>query len=67
MCIKRKSKWFPLISIGLLMVVLPNFIEHISSWHINEFYTNILMVSGITIEIIGVILMSRDRRQTKQQ
>lgn len=67
MCTKRKSKWFPLISIGLLMVVLPNFIEHISSWHISELFKNILMVVGITIEIIGVILISKERRQTKQQ
>ncbi len=62
---KRKTKWFPLISIGLLMVVLPNFIEHLSSWHITELYKNILMISGITVELIGVILMSREKRQAK--
>jgi len=65
MCTKRKSKWFPLISIGLLMVVLPNFVEHISSWHITELFKYILMLGGISIEIIGVILMSKERRQTK--
>ena len=67
MCTKRKSKWFPLISIGLLMVVLPNFIERISSWHIADFYKNILMIGGINIELIGVILMSKEKRQAKHQ
>jgi hypothetical protein len=66
MCTKRKSKWFPLISIGLLILVLPNFIEHISSWHITELFKYILMVGGISIELIGLILISRDRRQLKQ-
>ena len=66
MCTKRKSKWFPLISIGLLMVVLPNGIEHISSWHISELYKTILMISGIAVELIGVILMSKGKRQAKQ-
>ena len=67
MCTKRKSKWFPLISIGLLMVVLPNFIERISSLHITDFYKNILMIIGITVELIGVILMSKEKRQAKHQ
>ncbi|MCB0540157.1 MAG: hypothetical protein KDE33_21755 [Bacteroidetes bacterium] len=67
MCTKRKSKWFPLISIGLLMVVLPNFIERISSLHITDFYKNILMISGIIVELIGVILMSKEKRQAKHQ
>tara|TARA_R110001592_G_scaffold261500_1_gene526373 strand:+ start:1592 stop:1795 length:204 start_codon:yes stop_codon:yes gene_type:complete len=67
MCTKRKSKWFPLISIGLLVVVLPHIIELFSSWRIQELYTNILIICGITVEIIGVILMSKERRQTKQQ
>jgi hypothetical protein len=63
---KRKSKWFPLISIGLLIVVLPNFIEHISYWRITELFKYILMVGGISIELIGLILINRDRRQSKQ-
>jgi len=66
MCIKRKSKWFSLISLGLLMVVLPNFMELFSSWHISELFKNILMIVGIATEIIGVILMSKERKKAKQ-
>lgn len=64
---KRKAKWFPLISIGLLMVVLPSFIEHMGSWHVTELYKGILMGTGIGLEIIALIFIRRDRMQTKQQ
>ena len=67
MCTKRKSKWFLLISIGLLMVVLPNFIERMSSWHITDLHKNILLISGIIVELIGVILMNKEKRQDKHQ
>jgi hypothetical protein len=66
MCTKRKSKWFPLISIGLIMVVLPNIVEHISSWHITDMFKYVLIAGGISIELIGLILIKRDKRQTKQ-
>ncbi|HVA98458.1 MAG TPA: hypothetical protein VNG53_06150 [Bacteroidia bacterium] len=68
MCTNRKSKWLPLISIGLLIVVLPNIIEHLSSWHITRLYKETLMVSGVLMELIGVILINKEKkRQTKQQ
>lgn len=63
---KRKSKWFALISVGLLMVVFPNFIEHISSWHISESIKSVVMVLGIVLEIIGVILISKEIKQNRQ-
>ncbi|MGV6845636.1 MAG: hypothetical protein ACWA42_05870 [Lutibacter sp.] len=63
MCTKKKSKWFSLISIGLLITVFPNFIERISSWHIPELFKYIIMIGGISIEIIGVILITRDKKQ----
>ncbi|MBE0650053.1 MAG: hypothetical protein IH595_04345 [Bacteroidales bacterium] len=66
MCTKRKSKWFPLISIGVLMVVLPYLIEDLSSWHITELFKYVLMVGGISIELIGLILIGIDVRQLKK-
>ncbi len=65
MCTKRKSKWFPLISMGLLIVVITNSIEHLSSWHITDLFKGMLMGTGIGIEIIGLILINKERRQTK--
>ncbi|WP_027418817.1 hypothetical protein [Crocinitomix catalasitica] len=67
MCTKRKSKWFAFISIGLLMIVLPNIIDHIHSISITELTKTILMVVGITLELIGIILISGKSKQTQHQ
>ena len=66
MCTKRKSQWFPLISIGLLMIVLPSFIEHMWSYHISDSIKIILMISGIIIELTGLILINREKREPNQ-
>ena len=48
------------------MVILPNFMELFSSWHISELFKNILMIVGNASEIIGVILMGKGRKKAKQ-
>lgn len=66
MCTKRKSKWFPLVSIGLLITVFPLLIERISSYPISGLFKITIMVSGITVEFIGLILIIKEKRLTKQ-
>lgn len=64
MCTRRKSKWLPLVSIGLLILVLPFLIEGLSSYPISDLFKIILMLSGITVELIGSILIIKDKSQT---
>ncbi|WP_070137722.1 hypothetical protein [Crocinitomix algicola] len=63
---KKKSKWFPLISIGLLMVILPNIIEHLSSWHISDLAKGLLIGIGVGFEILGLLLIRKDRLHLKK-
>ena len=63
---EKKSKWFPLISIGLLIVILPNFIKHLSSWHISDLAKGLLMGIGVGLEILGLLLIRKDRQKIKQ-
>ncbi|RFC54272.1 hypothetical protein [Brumimicrobium aurantiacum] len=63
---KRKSKYFLLISIGLLILCLPNLIEHSGNWELTELTRGIFMGAGIGVEIVGLILIRKYRMQTKK-
>lgn len=65
MCTETKSKWLPLISIGLLMVVLPSLIEQLSPWHFTDLTKGLLMGTGIGIELLGFILVKKDKQKLK--
>lgn len=65
MCTEKKSKWLPLISIGLLMVVLPSLIEQLSPWLLTDLTKGLLMGTGIGIELLGFILVKKDRQKLK--
>ena len=66
MCTKRKSKWGRLVFIGIIILVLPFIIEGLSSYKISDLFKIIIMVSGITVEFIGLILINKEKRLTKQ-
>lgn len=67
MCTKKKSKGFSLIFIGLLMVVFPHFLELFTSLQISELLKTSLKLVGIFFEIIGLILINKERKQVKEQ
>ena len=61
MCSKRNSKWFPLISIGLLLVVAPQFIKTLSAFQIPDIYKGFMMGSGISLELLALFLIRKER------
>ena len=67
MTTKRKSKWVRLVFIGIIILVLPFIIEGLSSYKISDLFKIVLMVSGITVELLGLVLINKEKRQTNQQ
>ncbi len=67
MCRTRKSKWFPFISIGLLLVVSPHFVEGLSTFHIPNIYKGFIIGSGITLQLMSLFLIRKERIEQKSQ
>ncbi|RKD91662.1 hypothetical protein BC643_2024 [Mangrovibacterium diazotrophicum] len=52
-----------MISIGMLIVVLPNLYQKFSGHQLSDFWSLSIMFTGITLEITGLIKMMQVRKR----
>lgn len=64
---KRKSKLVGLVLIGSMIVVLSTRIEHISGYNFSDAFKIAMVVCGITMQLVGLLLIYKEKRQTEQQ